>query len=313
MPELLNVLNTEQLAKAAKDEVGEDPKRLKEDLQALKAWISQSPHLATIRQDDMWLSMFLRGCKFSLERTKEKLDFHFTVRGNLPSWFSDWDPRLPELAAYIKAGVYLPLPGYDRHGRRVVIMRNSKADPNTMKPETGFKVSTMIMTRALEGDVQAQVKGIVLLQDMEGLTASHAVLMTPTLAKTAMTVWMNAYPSRPKALHFINMPSIIEGLFKLFESFQKEKLRERNKVHPKGDLSGMIADLGKEILPEEYGGTNGTVEELKQYWIREMESSRDWLMKQATFKTDESKRPGKPKLHADIFGIEGSFRKLEID
>ena len=39
--------------------------------------------------------MFLRGCKFSLERTKEKLDFHHAVRGGLPSWFADWDPRLP--------------------------------------------------------------------------------------------------------------------------------------------------------------------------------------------------------------------------
>jgi len=133
------------LAAAARQDLGEDEKRLKEDLAALRRWISKSPHLHSIKQDEEYLTMFLRGCKFSLERTKEKLDFHHAVRGGLPSWFADWDPRLPAVQAILKAGMFLPLPGYDRQGRKVVLMRGGLGDPNTMKKDDEFKASTMVI------------------------------------------------------------------------------------------------------------------------------------------------------------------------
>jgi len=309
----LNVWSEEDLEKAAKDNLGEDKARLKDDIKALKSWIKKSPHLHSIRQDDDYLTMFLRGCKFSLERTKEKLDFHHTVRGSLPTWFDNWDPRQQHLQIILKTGMYLPLRGYDKHGRGVVLMRNGASDPNISKQEDEFKVSTMIMERAFDGDAQAAICGIVLIQDMAGMTASHALKMNPVVAKKAMTVWQDAYPARPKALHFINMPPVIESVYKMFEGFQKEKMKARNHVHPKGDLSKMQEDVGLDILPKEYGGTNGTIAELTDYWVKEMDEKRDWLIEQTKYKTDEAKRPGKPKLHSDIFGIEGSFRKLEID
>ena len=87
------------------------------------------------------LKQFLRGCKFSLERSKEKLDNFHLVKGALPEWFDRlqklyfevkdnnviclaiakmyphrakrWDPSEPGVAELLKQGVYLPLPGYD--------------------------------------------------------------------------------------------------------------------------------------------------------------------------------------------------------
>ena len=59
---------------AAKRDLNEDPSKTEEDLKTIKNWISKSPHLHTIKQDDQFLITFMRACKFSLEKTKEKLN-----------------------------------------------------------------------------------------------------------------------------------------------------------------------------------------------------------------------------------------------
>jgi hypothetical protein len=50
-----------------------------------------------------------------------------------------------------------------------------------------------------------------------------------------------------------------------------------------------------------------------EQWVKKMESYRGWFKQQELVKADESKRPGKPKTHDDLFGLEGSFRQLVID
>ena len=82
--EKLNALNDTELRDLAKSQFGETPEILESSLEELRTWISRSPHLQDIQQDDKTLKMFLRGCKLSLERTKEKLDMYHSVKGSLP-------------------------------------------------------------------------------------------------------------------------------------------------------------------------------------------------------------------------------------
>lgn len=49
------------------------------------------------------------------------------------------------------------------------------------------------------------------------------------------------------------------------------------------------------------------------YWLQRVDARRDWLLEDEKYGVDESKRPGKAKTSADLFGIEGSFRKLNVD
>ncbi len=54
--------------------------------------------------DDKHILSFLRGCKFSLERTKEKFDMYYSVRSACPEWFTDWDPADPMVREFLDVG-----------------------------------------------------------------------------------------------------------------------------------------------------------------------------------------------------------------
>jgi hypothetical protein len=54
--------------------------------------------------DSQWLITLLRSCKFSLERTKAKIDMFYSLRTALPEFFTRRDPMLPELQHILKLG-----------------------------------------------------------------------------------------------------------------------------------------------------------------------------------------------------------------
>lgn len=95
---------TPALAELAADELNETPERLETDLKVLKEWIKQSPHLQKVRMDDQFLVTFLRGCKFSLEKAKQKFDLYYTVRSHLPEVMLNRDPLDDKLQRIIRLG-----------------------------------------------------------------------------------------------------------------------------------------------------------------------------------------------------------------
>ena len=193
------------------------------------------------------------------------------------------------------------LQGYDRQGRYCFLVRLGQLSPSTMEAENCFKIFIMMFTLIMEGNRQAETKGMCMVVDMEGMTVSQATMMSPTLLKKIVVVFLEAYPldndtlTELSRLYFLNMPTILEKLFSLFVSFLTKRLRKSIRLQDKNS-SVILADLGEEILPAEYGGTNRNTGELTEFWRGEMIRQSAWLEREIQFRTDETVRAGKDRL-----------------
>merc|ERR1711970_645523 len=134
---------SEELQKKAEEELGEVPSRRAQDIQAIRDWLKKQPHI-NCPTDDWTILKFLRGCKFSLERTKEKMDMFYTCKTAVPEWFTDRDADNAKMRQLLELGIFLPLGKKDQNGRGIVLIRAAVHDPSTTSMDEVFKSNHFI-------------------------------------------------------------------------------------------------------------------------------------------------------------------------
>nr|ATY51904.1 CTD6 [Heliconius melpomene] len=300
-----------ELEAKARAELNEDPQRIASDVQHIKDWLAKQPHLRA-RSDDQWIVGFLRGCKYSLERTKEKLDLYYSMRGLAPELFSA-KPSNPMSKEIMNIGVYFVLPkSATPDAPRVAIIRPGVYDPDKYKINDIFSVSILIQRILMKEDDNVIVSGMRTILDLEGVTVAHYLQMTPAVMKRMAVLSQDASPMRMKGTHYINTPPGFETVFNTMKLLLNEKNRNRLYVHNK-NYEEMYQSICKEELPVEYGGNGGTVNEIIEYWKNKIDHYSSWIEEDSKYGTDEAKRPGSPKSADTLFGVEGSFRQLSFD
>ncbi|KAI8441975.1 hypothetical protein MSG28_005644 [Choristoneura fumiferana] len=273
-----------------REELNENAETKDADLAHIKEWLKKEPHLPD-EFDDQRIMTFLRGCKFSLEKTKRKLDMYFTMRAAVPE-------QMP------------PLPGLTPNGRRVILMRGLDKDVTTPNVADAFKLALMLGDVRLNEEKEG-VAGDVYILDASVATPTHFAKFTPTLVKKFLVCVQEAYPVKLKEVHVINVSPLVDKIVNFVKPFIKEKIRERIFLH--SDINDLYKYVPQEMMPTEFGGNAGSLDDLHKSWVKKMEEYTPWFAEQENIKADESLRPGKPTNYDELFGIDGSFRQLVID
>lgn len=241
----------------------------------IKHWIQDSDLRA--RTDDFFILRFLRACKFNNEKTKTKIENYQKQRANVPEWFKNRDPLQPKLQELLDVGICLPLRKLDDHGRLIFIARFSYDTHKFTLPEA-IKVSTMAIDLALRDSVESSLYGVAFILDFAGATFRHITQVTPSILINMVHGWQGCYPIRIQSLNYINIPEYAKFIIECVRYFLNKKLRERLHVYSQKTTHDCFKDIPADILPVEYGGTDGTIEELKEYWKEMIEKNREWFI-----------------------------------
>ncbi|XP_017127135.1 alpha-tocopherol transfer protein [Drosophila elegans] len=301
-----------ELQKIAIEKLNEVPNQLDDDIAALREWIKQQPHLKA-RTDDQFLVNFLRGCKFSLERTKVKIDRFYTLRTKFPEYYLGHNVDVDKLLDLFKLGTILILPRpLNDNGPRLAIIRMGSYDPSKYTFQEINRAAGLIQQITLDEDDVAIVNGLISILDLSNVTSGHYLQMTPSYAKKMTVFQEEALPLRPQGIHFINTPNGFETLFNMIKPMMSKKQQGRLYVHG-SKWEALYEQIPKKYLPAEYGGENGSIPELIRDWEQRILAYRNYWEEEKNYGTDERLRVGKPVDFESLFGLQGSFRQLNVD
>lgn len=291
------------------DEMKKNPQLKLSDIQSLREWCEKQPHLPKI--EDSFLAMFLHSNYYRMEPTKNTIENYYTTRTHVPEFFSNRDPLGgKELRQALKIAANLPLKGITKDGYRIMYGAFLDADSSRFVYNDNVKYFLMVCDVWLL--TEGTNNGYIYFADASGLSFGHIARISPLGLKKYLYYIQEAAPIRLMGIHFINAPPAMELLMNMMKPFMKKEMIDM--IHFHSSLNSASEYVLVDALPNEVGGKAGSMYELAEIEVKKLENYREWFLKdEATGRVNEALRIGKSKSASDLFGVEGSFKKLDID
>ncbi|XP_063915417.1 alpha-tocopherol transfer protein-like [Zophobas morio] len=274
----------------------------KSDVEILTEWLKKQPHLPEM--EEMQVVAFLHSCYYQIERAKITIDNYFTMKTHHPELFTTLNET--QLRKSMSAVFVKVLPKTTPEGYVVFLLKllDFKADYFNFFDQ----VCVINMVSTLYLHQNGFETGAVIVFDSKGFTLSHLAKFNFSALKHAVDHLQEGAPVRVKSVHFINVVPVLDKVMSLIKPLLRGEVFNMLQLHP--SMESFHKHIPKECMPEDYGGGVSPCQKLQDENLENCLKSYDFFQWHESQRVDEMKRVGKC---ASSFGIEGTFKKLNID
>ncbi|EDV99635.1 alpha-tocopherol transfer protein [Drosophila grimshawi] len=279
-------------------------------LRELQNWFENEPNLPE-KIEPISLLRFLKCVEYDTDKTKALIQLNYSLRNKNPNIFIDRNMDHEMTAKGLRVSDLIILPGVTPDRHKLLLFRLADLDPRTRNSVEESKIFFMMAdARFTEPDIERSpdelsahgaenhsahifdddiADGDVQIVDISGYTMRHLAYVSIFVLRVYMKFLHEAYPSRLRAIHVINCPSFLDRMMAMMKPFIREEVYQMINYHTEG-MDSLYELIPRDMLPMEYGGKAGTVDEIKQRWLRILKEKTAYLSDEKYWKvTSESK------------------------
>lgn len=208
-----------------------------------------------------------------MEEAEKKLRKNLKFRKKCPKLFSNRDVLSDAFRDAQKVAQVFPMPKATPEGYEIVIFRLKDTNPRNFITKNILRSNVTMLDAKFLTDASS-VTGAIGLIDLTGFTFKHFV---KAFSNFSMQNYYGKFvhqaaPWKPIRFHAVHCPAIL----KRFMSFVGPRVRrdymELANFHDNYEINDEA--LPKEFIPNEFGGTAGSIDDLHNDWLKVLESKR---------------------------------------
>ncbi|KAG5680464.1 hypothetical protein PVAND_009972 [Polypedilum vanderplanki] len=248
-----------------------------EKVAEFRKWIKEQPQLPQ-NIEKMLLLRYLKTYNFNLERAQKLIAYSFDIRAKNQHIFTDRDPESPALQNVLNVCEIVPMSKATSDNYKVCILRLIDYDSRNFVFNDVVKAFfTFADLRLVSPDPNPELAdGEIPIFDMKGLSIWHLFKINFATLKLYFKYVQEAHPVRVQQCHIVNCTPLLSRVMSLVRPLLKPEVAARLQFHsPNSDT--IFKFIPRDILPEEYGGTAGSIVDMKEHWFKKLLAKRDYL------------------------------------